>query len=490
MTRPHPDPSASVAVDRAPRLPPARTPDAGPPRTPGAGPATGLHVEICRDAEAFAALAGEWDALYRRCGDTVTAFQSHAWLHSWWTSYGRRGRLRVVLVRRGGSAREDGGSGDGGGGGSPGGGGEAGERGELVAAAPLMRTYRPLPVLVALGGAITDYTDVLVAPADAPGSRRTGITDTTCGAHAGDPASPEPAGPAPANPRDEPATHEPPAREPDGDILDALAAGLRRAARGGAVDLREVRPGGGAERLYARWRGPKRQLADSVCLELPGAPMDGLIARVGSSRGQRVRKELRALDRAGLAGYDVAPADVPRAVATMLRLHLAQWRGRGMTPEHRRPRFAAHLTRAATRLVASGDAAVTEYRRGGPDGEVVAAGLTVLSPGLAGGYLYGADPALRAAKVDLMTMLIRQGAAHAADGGRPVLSLLRGAEPHKFHWRPEHRANLRLLLAGRLAAPALPLLLAPARIRAAAARSPRLRALRDRLRNALRERHA
>jgi hypothetical protein len=361
-----------------------------------------------------------------------------------------------------------------------------------------MRAYRPLPVLVALGGAITDYTDVLIAPG-ADTTHDADASSDTCGPVPA-PSGPDDRGPDPASPArgpaarapvsDEPVSREPVSRDPAADVLDALAAGVRRAARGGPVDLREVRPGGGAERLYARWRGPKRQLAGSVCLELPGAPMDGLIARVGSSRGQRVRKELRALDRAGLAGYDVAPADVPRAVATMLRLHLAQWRGRGMTPEHRRPRFAAHLTRAAALMVASGDAAVTEYRRGGPDGEVVAVGLTVLSPGLAGGYLYGADPALRAAKVDVMTMLIRQGAAHAAGGGRPVLSLLRGAEPHKFHWRPEHRANRRLLLAGRRAAPALPLLLVPALVRAAAARSPRLRALRDRLRNALRERRA
>ncbi|MEC3995468.1 GNAT family N-acetyltransferase [Actinacidiphila sp. DG2A-62] len=370
MTRRHPDPSASVAVDPAPRLPSARTPGAGPPRAPGPGPAAGaLRVEICRDAEEFAALAGEWDALYRRCGDAVTAFQSHAWLHSWWASYGRRGRLRVVLVRRVGADGE---------GGENGGARTGGDRGELVAAAPLMRAYRPLPVLVALGGAITDYTDVLIAPG-ADTTHDADASSDTCGPVPA-PSGPDDRGPDPASPARAPVSDEPVSREPAADVLDALAAGVRRAARGGPVDLREVRPGGGAERLYARWRGPKRQLAGSVCLELPGAPMDGLIARVGSSRGQRVRKELRALDRAGLTGYDVAPADVPRAVATMLRLHLAQWRGRGMTPEHRRPRFAAHLTRAAALMVASGDAAVTEYRRGGPDGEVVAVGLTVLSP--------------------------------------------------------------------------------------------------------------
>ena len=36
------------------------------------------------------------------------------------------------------------------------------DRGELVAAAPLMRVRRPVPALVPLGGAISDYGDVLL----------------------------------------------------------------------------------------------------------------------------------------------------------------------------------------------------------------------------------------------------------------------------------------------------------------------------------------
>ncbi|HEY3483701.1 MAG TPA: GNAT family N-acetyltransferase, partial [Streptomyces sp.] len=150
---------------------------------------------------------------------------------------------------------------------------------------------------------------------------------------------------------------------------------------------------------------------------------------------------------------------------------------------HVRPRFREHLTRACTLMAASGDAVVTEF---GVDGEVVAANLTVLSPGLAGGYLYGAHPRLRGTKVDVTTLLMRHGVRHAAGGGREVLSLLRGAEPHKFHWRPEHVTNHRLLLAARPLAPALHLRAALARARtrlATAARrhTPALRACRARL---------
>ncbi|WP_217208238.1 GNAT family N-acetyltransferase [Streptomyces sp. AC550_RSS872] len=93
-----------------------------------------LSVEVCTDERAFAELAGDWERLHGAC-PSATAFQSHAWLHSWWQSYGSPGGLRLVLVRRGGA---------------------------LVAAAPLMRVRRPLPALVPMGGAITDLCDVLI----------------------------------------------------------------------------------------------------------------------------------------------------------------------------------------------------------------------------------------------------------------------------------------------------------------------------------------
>ncbi|MFJ5608052.1 GNAT family N-acetyltransferase [Streptomyces sp. NPDC093221] len=345
-------------------------------------------------------MAAQWGRLYGRCG-AATPFQSHAWLYSWWLSYGRRGRLRVVVVRRGE---------------------------ELVAAAPLMVTYRPVPVLVALGGAITDYADVLVDDAD------------------------------PA-------------------YAAALTGALRRLARTAVIDLREVRPGAAAERVYGAWRGPRKDLEDSVCLELPGLPMDGLIARVGSSRGQRIRSQLRKLDAAGVEERAVPAHEVAPAVETMLRLHLLQWQGRGVTPEHVRPRFAEHLTRAARLMVANGDAAVTEFSLGG---EVVAANLTVLCPSLAGGYLYGAHPDLRTTKVDVTTLLMRHGVRQTQDGGRAALSLLRGAEPHKFHWRPDHLANRRLLLTTRPLAVVLHsrVALAAARTRLAATAKRRLPVLR------------
>ncbi|MFF3341797.1 GNAT family N-acetyltransferase [Streptomyces flavidovirens] len=328
----------------------------------------GLTVTLCRDPKRFAALQEEWDGLRRRCA-SATPFQSHAWLHSWWLSYGGNGRLRVVLARR---------------------------DGRLIGAAPLMLVHRPMPLLVSIGGAISDFSDVLVDDEEATSAIR------------------------------------------------ALERGLDRAARQAVIDLREVRPGAAAERLYERWTGARARLTDSTCMELPAEPIDDLVKRMQSSRAQRVRAKLRKIDALKIESHVVAGHEVPGAVGRLLRLHELQWRGRGVNVEHLRPRFAEHLVRAASRMLKDGEAAVTEFRL---DGEVIAVSMTLQSGLLSGGYLYGADPGLREKKVDVTTMLLRQEAHLAAGSGRGVLSLLRGSEPYKNHWRPETVTNQRLLLA-------------------------------------------
>ncbi|MEU9069052.1 GNAT family N-acetyltransferase [Streptomyces sp. NPDC048306] len=347
----------------------------GPSRSRALPP--GHTIELVTDQAAFAELAPEWGRLYGRCA-AATPFQSHAWLHSWWRSYGSPGRLRVVLAREGG---------------------------EPVAAAPLMLVRRPVPALVPLGGAISDYGDVLLDDERGP------------------------------------------------DAVAALTAGLAAASRTALVDLREVRPGAAAERLYACWRGPRRRLADSLCLELPAVPLDELAARLPSAKArQRVRAQLRRLDALGVKSRPVLPDEAEAAVRRLLELHRLQWRGRKVTGEHLRPRFREHLVRAVGPMVRSGDAVVTEFRMAD---EVVAVDVTLLSRRLAGGYLYGAHPRLREAKADVAVMLLDACAGYARAPGRSTLSLLRGDEPYKHRWRPAPVPNQRLLLARRRTAPLL-----------------------------------
>lgn len=342
-----------------------------------------LSVEVCTDERAFAGLAGEWERLHSAC-PSATAFQSHAWLHSWWQSYGRPGRLRLVLVRR---------------------------RGELVAAAPLMRVHRPLPALVPVGGAITDICDVLIdEEVAAPGA---------------------------------------------GALADALA----ELARTALVDFREVRPGGAMERVYLCWRGPRHRLPDSVCLELPAVSMNELVGRLSSRHAQRVRSKVNRLARLGIEWRVVSEDQTEAALGRLLALHRLQWQGRGMSSEHARPRFLEHLVRSAAPMTRSGQAAVMEFLL---DGTVVAVNLNLLSHGaggaggLAGTYLYGFHPRLRERKVDVAVMLLHASTEHLSSAaGHRVLSLLRGDESYKYRWHPEKVVNQRLLLARRRTAPLL-----------------------------------
>jgi len=330
-------------------------------------------TELLTGEREFAGLAADWGRLHGRCA-AATPFQSHAWLHSWWLSYGRRGRLRTLVVR---------------------------EDGELVAAAPLMLVRRPLPALVPLGGAISDYGDVLLDD------------------------------------------------ERGEDAVAALTEGLAACARTALVDLREVRPGGAAERVYDRWRGPRRRVPDSLCLELPAVPMDDLVARLPSTKAQqRVRAKQRKLSALGVERHAVGPDEVDKALRRLLELHRLQWQGRKVTSEHLRERFYEHLVRSVGPMVRSGDAVVTEFRL---DDDVVAVDLTLLSRRLAGGYLYGAHPCLRERKADVAVMLL-DACTRQASG---TLSLLRGNEPYKHHWKPEPVVNQRLLLARRRTAPLL-----------------------------------
>lgn len=265
---------------------------------------------------------------------------------------------------------------------------------------------------------------------------------------------------------------------------DALAAGLRRLARTALIDFREVRPGAAVESVVGRWRGPMRRRADSTCLELPARPMDELLRRLSGASARNARRKLRRVDALGVTHHGVPADQVPAAVTTMLDLHRQQWQGRGVTPEHLSPRFAAHLARATRQLVRTGDAVLSEYRIGD---DVLVSEVTLLSRQFAGGYLYGAHPEARR-KIDIATMLLRQDATRATATGRSVLSLLRGDEPYKRHWRPRQVVNRRFLLGRRHLAPALWLRAGHLAVRAALAettrtRLPALRIWRTHLRN-------
>jgi CelD/BcsL family acetyltransferase involved in cellulose biosynthesis len=367
----------------------------------------GFAVEVLDRADAFAGLAAEWAKLAEAC-PSATPFQAHAWLDSWWRSYGRAGGLRVVLVRDG--------------------------DGRLVAAAPLhLRRRGPVRVLAPLGGEITDFTDVLRDPS-VPGAAA------------------------------------------------ALAGALAELPGWDVLDLPEVRPGAATEALAAAWTGPCWSLESSPCTELRATSFDELLAPLSKKRASELRRRIRRADELGIELREVPGARAEQGVADLLRLHAEQWAGRGVTPEHLRPRFARHLTGALSRMICDGEAVLTAFWR---DGELLASTLDLQSPDMVCGYLMGVSPAFYEL-TDVTTYVLFNELRRMEQSGRTTLNMLRGREGYKDHWRPVVVPNRRLLLA-RPGAPAAHPYGAAVRARARAVdiareKAPQLRVVRSRLR--------
>lgn len=329
----------------------------------------GWSAQTLSDDDALAAVAAEWDDLHSRCS-VATPFGTHAWLESWWRSYGRKGALVVVLVRRGG---------------------------RLVAAAALTRRRRAgFRVLTPVGAGISDVGDVLL--------------DDSCAVAA--------------------------ARQ--------LARELADLAGWDVIDLPEVPPDAAAWRLVEAWPRRNWSLPGSMCLELDVRPMEDLIARLPPSTARERRRKSRKIDAAGIEMSAAASDEAAAGVRALLALHRQQWRGRGMNPQHARPAFAAHLAGAMPTMIERGHAVLTRYRS---DGTLLAVDLVMVGPRAICGYLYGVHPELRR-RVDVTQLLLGKNLQLADRLGRPILSMLRGDEPHKRRWRPREVPHQRILLSG------------------------------------------
>lgn len=275
-------------------------------------------------------------------------------------------------------------------------------RGRAVAAAPLMAGVRHgFPVLLPLAGEQSDFTDLLVDPVYADGAVR------------------------------------------------HLTRALLDEHGWCALDLREVRPGSAAHLLAERWPRRAWRLPSSICLELPAAGIDEVLDRLPRRTAGKMRAKLRKIDVRGITVGSVTPEEAPDAVNALLDLHLRQWRGRPVNPEHTRERFRRHLSEAASGMVREGRAAVLQYRW---DDRLVASDLVLIGHRYVGAYLYGSVPDLRS-HVDVSLMLLREDLAIARDRNRQGVSLLRGEEPYKLKWRPTPVRNQRIIL-GRTASAA------------------------------------
>ena len=271
--------------------------------------------------------------------------------------------------------------------------------------------------------------------------------------------------------------------EAAGEAAGRLADALEELPGWQAIDFPETRPGSLAgTALWEAWTGGRSRTAASVCFELPASELEPLVKELPTHSRKTVRRRLNQLRKAAVSVTEVPASDAGRGVRDLLRLHELQWQGRGVNQKHLTSAYVGHLTRAAEVMIPAGQATLLEYRR---EGALVASSLVLISPDLVGGYLYGADPALRE-HLDVTTLLLADTLPLALARGCSTMSMLRGAEPHKLVWKPAESQNERIMLTRpnsvRGAAYAAGVRSYRRAVLTAKEKAPWLRGVRDRLR--------
>ncbi|HEV2635582.1 MAG TPA: GNAT family N-acetyltransferase [Actinocrinis sp.] len=284
------------------------------------------------------------------------------------------------------------------------------QAGVLMAAAPLKLCRRGLlSVLSLVGNGISDFGGILVAA---------------------DPAAQE---------------CGPPAGE-SGARAEALAR-LRTALAGlgRPIDLRELPPGSDARLLAEDWPYPVRVWTDSACLFLPARSFEETVRALPRRTASRVRGKSRRIDELGVLCLTTPAAEAKTVITQLLRLHEEQWKDRGISAEHMTERFRGHLSACVPALIEAGYADLVRYEY---EGELLGCELMLHSRSTAGSYLSGLSPRLRQ-KVDLATLMLRNGMGLSVEREAAEYSMLRGLEPYKLRWSPRLVHNERLLLGGK-----------------------------------------
>jgi hypothetical protein len=349
-------------------------------------PETDWTAEVRWGADALDALGADWDRLFLRCS-AATPFQSRIWLSSWCRWYGSSdGRLCVVTVRH---------------------------RGALVAAGAFVLTrLRLWRVLRPAGVGLSDFCDVLV---------------------------------------DDSGDGVPAARG----IVERLAAAIRSEVDFDLLDFPDVRPGSVLAQVRDAWGSGTLETPGEVCLHFPGVLMEEHIEAIDVAKTrQRLRKSMRDIGKAGVEVRLVPAAEAEEAVARFLDLHRRQWTDRPVNQEHLSERFRGHLTTVLKASIEAGEnsgfeALLAEFSLKNKETlevEHVASDLLIVGRSMVGRYLYGYLPSMRSC-MDVFLAITCTAMELTTERGLPELSLLRGAEPHKYRLHPNQAQSVRIVLA-------------------------------------------
>lgn len=336
-----------------------------------------IEIERVSDSDRLDSLRPEWDELLQASAAN-TVFLSWEWLSTWWKHLGGDRRLLLLAVRDGG---------------------------ELVGLAPLCLAWRRLALgvgsrvveFLGTGSVGSDYLDVVARRGR---ERRVAEAVAQHLAH-------------------------------DGALL-RLSYVRGRDASAAAL---------GAE-LHGRGWGIEASKTD-VCPYIPlaGHTWESYLATLGREHRYAVRRKLRAFERHDHARLDEVRSEEERreALAILVRLHLARWKGRGGSDAFDTPKVVAFHDEFTRLALARGWLRLFVLRLDGAP----AAALYGLRYGRTFFfYQSGFDPAFAHASPGLvcLALTIRQ----AIEGGAEEYDLLRGAEPYKRHWAREVRLLGRL----------------------------------------------
>jgi len=321
-----------------------------------------LQVEILRDWRGAANIVPEWLQLWDRCCN-VTPFQRPEWLFTWMEIF-QPEDARIVLIRH---------------------------DGVLVGFAPFLIFQNGSDrVLGLMGGGISDYLDVLIAP------------------------------------------------QCDEEILEKLWDRTNEEGNWAAASLSDL----SHNSPLLRWQPPHSSaVVHDVCpvLQLPSSPED-LRSVVPGEQLRNLRNARARLNRAGGGTIDVAnPSTVQATLEEIFRLHAARWSQSGQQGVLCEAQVQDFHRKAAGRLLRAGMLGLYSLRH---QGQTIATLYALYAREKVYCYLQGFDP--ECSFFSPGTLILGAALEGAILRKKSSADFLRGAESYKYKWGATDQVTYRI----------------------------------------------
>lgn len=223
----------------------------------------------------------------------------------------------------------------------------------------------------------------------------------------------------------------------DMSVAEALADWVASVKDVDLVDLHQIRE----TQSITSWMGAKK-ISQAICLvlDLPGS-YDAYLSTIGKSLRYDVRKLDKSLFGTGRAQISTAGEEsVDEDMNILLDQHRMRWRRRGL-PGAFLGRSAAFQRRWVAQAARNGWLRLSVLKLdGSPIGAIYAMALGKTT------YYYqaGFDPSH--GSVSPGTLLVAHTIQQAIEEGAAHFDFMRGDEPYKRRWKPDHvYANLRII---------------------------------------------